>query len=409
MLHNNNRILIVDDEPDVRELYKDILSDEPLYRRSKEFYDLTLAPDGEDGIQQAKKAVEQKKPFAAAFIDMKMPGIDGAETAKYIWENDPDIKIVIVTAFSEQTTEDIIRITGNDDIFYLRKPFDLEEIKQFARVLTKEWNLEQERKDLARKLAELREREIDTASKIQRTLLLGQPPRNIQGLQVEELSIASQKVDGDFYDFFHVCRRSLDIVVGDVMGKGIPAALLGAAVKSHFMNVLNDMIRIAPRNDLPEPEEIVSSVHKRMIKQIEELETFITLCYARIDLVRKQFIFVDCGHMRTIQFHSDLNTVSLLQGEDMPLGFPGQDNFKQVSVPFKPGDVFFFYSDGLIEARNQGGDFYGEENLADFILKNARSGPKELINNVWKEIVAFSQSETFDDDFTCVAGMIEND
>ncbi|MCP4110897.1 MAG: fused response regulator/phosphatase [Desulfobacteraceae bacterium] len=406
MLYNNNRILIIDDETDIRELYKDILSYTP---RSKDFYDLILAPDGEEGIQQAKKAVEQKKPFAVAFIDMKMPGIDGAETAKCIWENDPDIKIVIVTAFTEQTTEDIIRITGNDDIFYLRKPFDLEEIKQFARVLTKEWNLERERKDLARKLAELREREIDTASKIQRTLLLGQPPQKIQGIQLEQLSIASQKVDGDFYDFFHLNRRSLDIVVGDVMGKGIPAALLGAAAKSHFMNVLNEMIRIDICDDLPEPEKIVSSVHKRIIKQVEELETFITLCYARIDLVRKQFIFVDCGHMRTIHFHSDLNTVSLLQGEDMPLGFPGQDNFKQVSVPFKPDDVFFFYSDGLIEAKNQDGDFYGEENLADFILKNARSGPKKLINKVWKEIVAFSQSEIFDDDFTCVAGIIKND
>ncbi|MBU0697853.1 MAG: response regulator, partial [Proteobacteria bacterium] len=142
----NNRILIVEDDPGVRETYHKILSPPlkpdilskvvTLFEKTAQektlitwrSHELTLAERGEDGIRQVAKAVEQQSPFAAAFIDMKMPGIDGAETAKRIWALDPDIKIVIVTAYSEYTPDDIIRVTGRDDIFYLRKPFNPEEI-----------------------------------------------------------------------------------------------------------------------------------------------------------------------------------------------------------------------------------------------------------------------------------------
>ncbi len=162
----NNRILIIDDDPGVRDSYKEILfpvpKEEVLQKGALLFgepgqqheeierqqYDLTFAEKGEEGVEAVKKAIEEKSPLALAFIDMKMYGIDGAETSKRIWAIDPDIKIVIVTAYSEYTPDDIIRVTGRDDIFYLRKPFNPEEIRQFARVLTNEWNLERERKSL---------------------------------------------------------------------------------------------------------------------------------------------------------------------------------------------------------------------------------------------------------------------
>ena len=88
---------------------------------------------------------------------MKMPGIDGAETVKRIWSLDPDIKAVIVTAYSEFTPDDIVRVTGRDDIFYLRKPFNPEEIRQFALALTNQWNLEYEKRLLSHKLEKANE------------------------------------------------------------------------------------------------------------------------------------------------------------------------------------------------------------------------------------------------------------
>ncbi|MBW2037830.1 MAG: response regulator, partial [Deltaproteobacteria bacterium] len=166
----NNRILIVDDDPGVRATYQSILSardSENIVAKGADLfgepapsiqsapgkeYDLSLASRGEEGVSLVEKAMEEKKPFAAAFVDMKMPGIDGAETARQIWAIDPRIKIVIVTAYSEYAPDDIIRVTGRDDLFYLRKPFNPEEIRQFARAFTNVWNLEKEGEILSNKL-----------------------------------------------------------------------------------------------------------------------------------------------------------------------------------------------------------------------------------------------------------------
>lgn len=166
-MEENRRVLVIDDDEGIRETYKAIFTPEVesdiLSRGSALFdinfnadlkknrhkmrktadYRLSVAETGMQGITLVKDAVLENRPFAVAFIDMKMPGMNGAETSRQIWDIDPKIRIVIVTAYSEYTPDDIIATTGRDDIFYLRKPFNHEEILQFARALTNEWNLEQ--------------------------------------------------------------------------------------------------------------------------------------------------------------------------------------------------------------------------------------------------------------------------
>ena len=169
-MDDNQRILVIDDDPGVRDAFKEILASPAtsgiaergaalfgvetpsLPSCSPQSYELTLAENGEQGVRAVEGALAQHQPFAVAFIDMNMPGIDGAETSRRIWAIDPQIKIVIVTAFSEYRPCDIINIAQRDDIFYLRKPFNSEEIKQFANALTNAWDTERERVILAAKL-----------------------------------------------------------------------------------------------------------------------------------------------------------------------------------------------------------------------------------------------------------------
>lgn len=162
-MEENKRVLAIDNDEGIIETYQEIFTPEqesdilekgmalfdkgnskPKLKKRVE-YQLSLAENGTQGIELVKSELMQNRPFAVAFIDMKMPGLNGAETSKELWAIDPRIKIVIVTAYSEYSPDDIIATTGRDDIFYLRKPFNHEEILQFARALTNEWNLEQRR------------------------------------------------------------------------------------------------------------------------------------------------------------------------------------------------------------------------------------------------------------------------
>ncbi len=384
-------ILVVDDSRVVRTYLQSHLQEEG--------YAVILAKDGTEALSMLSEDI------GIVLLDLWMPEMDGMACLRHIRENFPDIPVIMITVSHEiSNAVDAMKFGAFD---YVTKPFNPSEILALVQQALKTRVQAQRLRRVEAELAKAREHEISIASRIQQTLLLGGRPRELKGIRIGDLTIASKKIDGDFYDFFMVQEQCMDLIVGDVMGKGIPAALLGAAAKQHFMSVLYRLTRISGNISLPRPEEIVLTVHDEMIGQMRELETFFTLCYARFDLYRKILSYVDCGHMRTIHFHSATNTCSLLQGVNMPLGFPGQDNFKEILIPFENGDLFFFYSDGLTEAKNTRNEFFGEEPLQKFIQNNAHLEPQELCDITWKRIVEFSQSETFSDDFTCVAVKID--
>ena len=264
-----------------------------------------------------------------------------------------------------------------------------------------------ERKRAQEELARAREQEVEIGFKIQQTLLLDQPPRDVPGVHVAALTIPSQRIDGDFYDFFKHRDDCLDVIVGDVMGKGIPAALLGAATKSHFLQALSRLISLAAPGTLPEPKDIVTLAHSEVARQLIELESFVTVCYARFDLENRRLDFVDCGHTTTIHFQASTGTCAMLQGENLPLGVREGEIYDQVRVPLNPGDVLLFYSDGLTETRNSAGELFGIERLAECVRIHGRLEPEALIDQIRQAAVAFSNSETFGDDLTCVAVKIE--
>jgi sigma-B regulation protein RsbU (phosphoserine phosphatase) len=129
------------------------------------------------------------------------------------------------------------------------------------------------------------------------------------------------------------------------MGKGVPAALMGAAIKSSFLRALSSLIAPLDRGKLPEPEVIVTSVHANVSRQFIGLESFATLCYARFNLEQRRVTLVDCGHTKTVHFHSRTGTSETLDGKNIPLGFSEGALYKQIFAPFEVGDIFFFYSD----------------------------------------------------------------
>ena len=256
-------------------------------------------------------------------------------------------------------------------------------------------------------LAAAREHEVEIGYRIQQTLLLDQPPKDIPGLRMAALTIPSQRIDGDFYVFFKHPDRRFDVIVGDVMGKGVPAALLGAATKSHFIEALSHLTALSKNDKLPEPKEIVTLAHAQIARHLINLENFVTLCYARLDLNSHKLDLVDCGHTGIIHLHSKTGLCEVVHGDNLPLGIREGEIFNQISVPFESGDLLLFYSDGVTEARNSAGELFGVDRLLSCITTNSELDPEALVAAIRKATVTFSEPGRLTDDLTCVAIKIE--
>jgi diguanylate cyclase (GGDEF)-like protein len=165
------RILIIDDMPEIHESFLQILDKKPdeqneLSKLENELFTsnrteanppqkplghfhITSAMQGQEGLEEVKKGITSGNPYALAFVDVRMPpGWDGIETIKRIWEVDPNIQIVICTAYSDYSWEETITTLGEkDNLLILKKPFDAIAIRQLASALTKKWQLANETRE----------------------------------------------------------------------------------------------------------------------------------------------------------------------------------------------------------------------------------------------------------------------
>ncbi|HVE56042.1 MAG TPA: SpoIIE family protein phosphatase [Pyrinomonadaceae bacterium] len=250
------------------------------------------------------------------------------------------------------------------------------------------------------------QQEIEIGSKIQQILLTGNPPDAIRGVKIAALTIPSRQIDGDFYDFIEHGENCFDLIIGDVMGKGIPAALVGAATKNCFFRAVGQL-QSTERALRPAPEKIVGWVNNEMTAKLMQFESFVTSCYTRFDLEKRLVTFVDCGHTKTIFYNHRARKISALEGDNMPLGFSEREIFKEQIVSVETGDVLFFFSDGITETRSADGEFFGDERLAAYVFENAAQEPREIISGLLEMLQNFSGETNFGDDLTCVAVRIE--
>ncbi|MGE5342010.1 MAG: response regulator [Candidatus Omnitrophota bacterium] len=184
------RIVVIDDNPDIFDDFRNILGKEKnlygldeieatlfedsLGREKAKMhpeYELSYASQGREGVELIKRACEEEKPFQLAFVDMRMPpGWDGLETIKHAWGVDPKIQVVICTAYSDYSWEDIAWQFGyTDSLLILKKPFDYTEVSQMASALTRKWILakraEMTMRDL-QEMVEMKTRELVQAKEL---------------------------------------------------------------------------------------------------------------------------------------------------------------------------------------------------------------------------------------------------
>lgn len=259
-----------------------------------------------------------------------------------------------------------------------------------------------ERKAAEQAIAEARayEREIET--RIEETLLRGRPPARLEGVEIAAVTVPNQHMDGDFAEFIPLNPQCFDVLVGDVMGKGIFAALVSAGAKSRFLHALSSQLAASRGGDYPSPASLVGAVHRDITRQLISLDCFLTLSYARFDLAAGRVTYVDCGHTKTIRYRPSENSCVLMEGENVPIGFLEAESYTERTIDLEPGDLFVFYSDGLTETRDPEGSLFGVDRLVEVIRINASMASSELTRKVVDVVAQFAGSNVPGDDQTCV-------
>ena len=231
-----------------------------------------------------------------------------------------------------------------------------------------------ERRRAEMELAAARAREAEIAAAIQRRLLLRAPPENLYGFAVACLTSPAQTVGGDFYTFSPLGTGRFEILVADIMGKGVPAALLGSAVKSAYRRVWFEQMAVNDWRTEPTPAAIVNALSVEIAPEMIELDSFVTLSLLRFDRHAGTVTWVNAGHTPTLFAPAgDVRSEQLL-GDNLPLGVLKGEHYVEHVTAFSPGDAFLLFSDGVIEAANEAGEEFGVERMERLLAEGRRAG-----------------------------------
>ena len=238
-------------------------------------------------------------------------------------------------------------------------------------------------------------RSVELASEIQEHLL-PHPPR-IAGFDIFGLTLYSNLAGGDYYDFLcdEADQGRLCIAIGDVSGHGISSALLMASVRS----ALRMRARLSGTMSA-----IAQDANAVFSEDVEASGDFVTLFLARLDREKHRIHWVRAGHDPALLYDTATGTFTTLKGvgKGLPFGVNKAEIYLEESHPFHPGQIVFLGTDGIWEARDAGGAFFGKQRVKQIIRQNAGADAKIIATAVMDAVAAFQEGSSRSDDVTCV-------
>jgi sigma-B regulation protein RsbU (phosphoserine phosphatase) len=241
------------------------------------------------------------------------------------------------------------------------------------------------------------EREIEFARRVQSALLPTEPPKRMKGVDLAARFEPARQIGGDLYDYLLPDPSTLVIAVGDVSGKGVPAALYGAfageLVRSRTYRRRYTTIRSSPSGVLASMNAIL---HERRLE-----EYFCVLCYAAFDFKKRQLVIANSGLPYPIRRSDGVSRPIQLPG--VPLGsFPGT-TYEELTFDLKAGDVYVFCTDGIYEAEDHQGQEFGSLRLMEVIDALADQPAKTIVDGIFDAVDDFRKDGPAADDMTAVA------
>lgn len=376
-------ILAVDDTPENLDVVKGILSSEYIVKAA------TSGP-------MALKIAEKQTPDLI-LLDIMMPDMDGYEVCRLLKENEQtkNVPVIFLTAMDQTTDEARGFELGAAD--YMTKPVNPPILK--ARVgthlaLKKSMDELQSAYQVIKKHKDRMEQELNVAHDIQMSMLPLEFPAypEREEFSVHALLKPAREVGGDFYDFFFINDDEICLIVGDVSGKGVPAAL--------FMAVTKTMIKTQAVDD-PSPASIVTRVNDELSAD-NPSSMFVTLFFAIANVRTGEVRFTNAGHNPPYILRQDQSLDCLDQRHGPIIGAVEGVAFKEDKVQLDIKDTLVIFTDGVTEAMDTAQQLYAEPRLESFIGKSA-GVPDELTGEILQDVEAYAGEAEQADDITILA------
>ena len=367
-------------------------------------YEVSVAMDGESALE----TIDTDLPDLI-LLDIMMPGMDGYEVCRRL-KSEPKtaaIPIVFITSMSEIQNKTRGFELGAVD--YITKPFEVMEVK--ARVKT-HLSLTLARRELAnqniileekvrirtealRQSIAARERmesELRIAHDIQMNIMPAEFPPfpDKPEIDIHAILKPAREVGGDFYDFFFISSDRLCLVVGDVSGKGVPAAL--------FMSMVITYIRsIAKVFD--KPDLILNDVNREVSRGNDSC-TFVTVFLGILNIKTGELSYTNAGHNPPLKISMN-NGVTLLDDANCPaIGMDDDYSFSRKTIMLQSLDMVCIYTDGVTEAFDEKRQMFSEERLIEEVSKHKEYTASKLANEVFQKVQSFSEKTSQADDIT---------
>ncbi len=362
------RVLLVDDAKANLDI---------LVEGLKADHKLSLALNGEMALQIAART-----PPDLVLLDIMMPGLDGYEVCRRLRSMPETAEVPIMFLSSLEEVQNKTRgfeVGAND---YLTKPFEMLEVKARVRSLLK-----------AKAYADAVKEKIAYDLRIAREIQMGILPPDVAmiaegtGLEAQAILHPAQAVGGDLYEVLRRPDGKLVVVIGDVSGKGIPAAL--------FMAVTMTLVR-AMSPDATDPSQLLRRVSDSLATQ-NPRNMFVTILCAIYDPTTGRLDYASAGHPPLALIRQGKAEFLTLE-PDMAAGIMAGLSAPSQSTQLQPGDSVVFYTDGVTEAFNAAGELFGEVRLLENLAGPANRGAAETTEVLLKSVRAHAGTHPQSDD-----------
>ena len=341
------KVLVVDDDPFINRLVQ--------IRLNNRGYQVSNAGDGEQALALIRSASPD-----LVFLDVAMPKVSGLQVLEEIRRDKLDVAVIMMTAFGSESIAVEAMRHGADD--YLPKPFEASSFEAVMERTVRRLLLTRQNVMLRRRL----DLEMAQAAQVQADLL----PQNMPELAGFELAAyfrSARAVSGDFYDWYQD-NDTLSFTLGDVMGKGMPAALLMATARA--------VMRVA--GGLRTPALALNIATTVLGPDLERSGRFVTLFHCKLQETTREFTYANAGHRLGFVRRAN-GTLEMIEEQGLPLGIWLDATYTEKSLTLDPGDWVVVYSDGVIDAK--GDPALTVEDLASVLanLSSATTAVERLV------------------------------